>query len=137
MITIITFKPLQKYHIFLNISPSFRAGEGVLKGLIGTTRGPSAIKPGQTCYTDLALSTNRSRITYSLEYFIREQTSSSACPSRTLIRLSLFKVSMCSNTPTLMFDAISNHHSIFGLRNSDGNIQHSSFTLVPPVLLFE
>ena len=79
-------------HCYANVPNQDRAkGEVCVLGVggrlgWGAAWGASAIKPGQKLYSDLALSTKWSRITYSLEYFIREQTSSSTCPHPWVIR---------------------------------------------------
>lgn len=62
----------------------------------GAEVGACAWPPSQKLSISLMLSTKQSGITYTLEYFVRELSSSSTCPSRIMIRLRLLKVSMIS-----------------------------------------
>lgn len=82
-------------HQVVNDPPSPLVELGVKCGVgKGAEVGACAWPPSQKLSISLMLSTKQSGITYTLEYFVRELSSSSTCPSRIMIRLRLLKVSM-------------------------------------------
>ena len=79
----------------LKKAPRSLGGRGEVLGVgKGAEVGACAWPPSQKLSISLMLSTKQSGITYTLEYFVRELSSSSTCPSRIMIRLRLLKVSM-------------------------------------------